>query len=216
MTAKGPDIRIGFLALGFEYRITFIGAAVRGDVPTLQVEDRGSTCEPFYVDKGGFNKTTVLHQIHVTSDIDGGFLVPGTPYYTRIAARNAMGVGEWQLARPLAFGVGEGLPESGLGAVAGDALPPQAPPGLPQNVKVYALPDNGTALLVEWYAVDTDNGAPVTSYTIEYTDKEDFEDNDPSVAAYTNVPGQGGRHGNPAYRLGNPPPGLDWKRMQIG
>ena len=48
---------------------------------------------------------------------------------------------------------------------------------------------------MRWGAVDTDNGAPVTSYTVEYTDKEDFEVNEPSVHREQ---------------------GLDWTRAQTG
>ena len=88
-------------------------------------------------------------------------------------------------------------------------LPPQAPPGLPQNVKVFAQPDDGTALLVEWEAVDTDNGAPVTKYTVEYTHKEDYEGSDPSVSNQYNVVGQGTQT---AART----PGLDWNHMKVG
>ena len=142
ITSPGP---------GFEYRITFLGAGVRGDVAPLEVLAKGpeGNCTAFRVQDGSSNRTTVLAQVHATTDIDGGYLTPGTAYFVRVSARNRVGTGPPQEATPLEFPTGE-------------AIAPQAPPGLPLEVRVYANKDDGDSLLVKWNAVDTDNGAPVT------------------------------------------------------
>jgi len=45
---------------------------------------------------------------------------------------------------------------------------------VPLSVRVYANKDEGTSLLVKWAPVDTDNGAPVLRYSVEYTFGTDF------------------------------------------
>ena len=56
------------------------------------------------------------------TDIDGGYLTPGTAYFVRVSARNAVGLGPSQDASPVEF-------------ATGNAIAPQAPPGLPTQVK---------------------------------------------------------------------------------
>lgn len=158
---------------GFEYRVTFLGAGVQGNVPELAVAAVGSSsssssrnlnCTAFRVTDGRHNRSTVLAQVLVRTDLDGGFLKPGTAYFLRVAARNAVGLGPAQDAAPAGpFATG-----------GGRALAPEAPPGLPTQVRVYANKDDGNALRVAWAAVDDDNGAPVARYTLEYTPAADF------------------------------------------
>jgi hypothetical protein len=135
-------------------------------VPQLAVASKGTdgdgNCTAFRVGTKLSNRTTVLAQVNVATDIDGGYLTPGTAYYVRVAARNAVGLG---LAR-------EAVPDTEF--KIGNSVAPQAPPGLPTNVRVYANRDDGSSLLVKWNKVDTNNGAPITRYSIEYLDTETF------------------------------------------
>ena len=160
---------------GYEYRVTFLGAGVQGDVPELTVAALGTShlidgvkqsdhlnCTGFRVQDGNHNRSTVLAQAVVRTDQDGGYLTPGTAYFVRVAARNAVGIGPAQDATPVSV------------FRSGNALAPQAPPGLPTQVRVYANKDDGQSLRVAWAAVDDDNGAPVARYTLEYTPTDDF------------------------------------------
>lgn len=160
---------------GYEYRITFLGAGVQGNVPELTVAALGAShliegvkqnhhlnCTGFRVQDGNHNRSTVLAQAVVRTDKDGGYLTPGTAYFVRVAARNAVGIGPAQDATPVSV------------FKSGSALAPQAPPGLPTQVRVYANKDDGQSLRVAWAAVDDDNGAPVARYTLEYTPTDDF------------------------------------------
>ena len=89
--------------------------------------------------------------------IDG--LLPGTPYFVRIASRNAAGVGAPSktapasavpMAAPAAVDVGQVV----LGTIRAD-----------ESVSVdYA----STSLQLSWAAAAADNGAAITSYVVEY------------------------------------------------
>ena len=108
----------------------------------------GSSCAGFRVQDGLQNRSTVLAMATLSTDIDGGFLVPGTAYFVRVSARNNVGMGPPQAATP----IDPILPN------LDESLAPQAPPGLPMEVRVSANRDNGDSLLVEWGAVVADNG----------------------------------------------------------
>ena len=108
----------------------------------------------------------VVHS--VTTDIDSEALAPGEPVYLRIAAVNDVGVGSFA------------TPEIDAKLSELDALAPSAPPGLTQNVRVFAEREDATTLLVTWESVDADNGAEVTGWRIEYANASYSEarDND--------------------------------------
>ena len=62
------------------------------------------------------------------------------------------------------------------------ALAARAKPGLPTDVKVYAVTDDDEALKVTWMPVDTDNGGVITRYTVERTPSNDRDSwNDPNT-----------------------------------
>jgi hypothetical protein len=131
---------------------------------TVGEEGANSSCAGFRVRDGVENRSTILAQVSLSTDIDGGFLSPGTAYYVRVSAKNDVGTGPPQMA----------VPTDPILENVDNSLAPQAPPGLPTNVRVLANADNGESLLVEWDAVDTDNGAPVSQYTLEYTKTASF------------------------------------------
>lgn len=166
----GSDVRVSREAIsspgeGYEYRVTFIGAGVRGNVSSLAV-DFGN-CTGFAVKDGHSNRSTVLQQVVVTTDIDGGFLVPGEAYFFRVAAENAVGTGPTQAAAA--------------------PVRPRAPPGPPTAATVYAGPDDPSQLLVEFFESDTPNGAALTGYRVEYALAEDFDRNEAQWVWAANV-----------------------------
>ncbi|CAM9560272.1 unnamed protein product, partial [Sphacelaria rigidula] len=91
------------------------------------------------------------------TQIDGGFLSPGTPYYLRLSAINSVGVGA-------ALGADT---EDTCGDVV-DACSPRAPPPPPTAAKVYANTSDSLSLLVAWDAPTDYYGANVSSYIVEF------------------------------------------------
>lgn len=119
---------------GYRYWVTFFGAGVIGDVPSLKVTDFSgdstANCSAWSVvtgSSGGVDVTAATTQQHlsVATQIDGGFLSPGTAYFTRISAINSVGVGEAQ----------ESESQDDCGGVEG-ACAPRAPPPPPVDAKV--------------------------------------------------------------------------------
>jgi hypothetical protein len=159
VSREGGNVTNG--ELGSTYRITFQGAAFLDDVYPLEILSPlgGSSgfyardCEHFQT--GTSRKKTTLASTTVETAIDAGSIVPGVPYFVRVATINSVGLGEYQQATPSRFR-------------SGNALAARAPPGLPTDVKVYAVLDCKRCLRVTWDVVDTDNGGAVDQYLIEY------------------------------------------------
>ena len=124
--------------VGSEYRITFTGEAVGGNVTELDLVTAGCTA----ISANGV--------MDIRTIFNGNALTAGERYYVRARSINAQGVGEARVSTPV------------------DETP-RAPPAAPALVEVYAVEDSATSLLVNWTAPTTNNGAPLTSYAIEYS-----------------------------------------------
>lgn len=157
---------------GYHYRVTFTGGAFSAyEVAPLEIvsrltfSDHGlqTVCSDFKMattvngTSVDYRTTQVIHS--VTTDIASTALTPGTPYYVRLAAINDVGVSTYA-----DFTVYDRFGVHG-------ALAPQAQPGLPQQVKVFAEKEAATELRVTWDNVDTDNGAPIVEFRVEYTNQ---------------------------------------------
>ena len=135
--------------------VTFIGATVSGDQPplVLMAVDSDGT-EGSTGKNGGCKAFAVQSNVQATvASIQRPKFTPGTKYYIRVRIKNKAGIGEATEAK-------EG------GTTAG--LTPRSPPGLPTDVRVFAVKDDNTKLKVQWMPVDSDNGAPITKYIVEY------------------------------------------------
>ncbi|CAM9321423.1 unnamed protein product, partial [Phaeothamnion confervicola] len=160
---------------GNRYWITFLGAGARGDVPQLIPLDDPSGCEAWEV-RTSLNATvaTTRQQVAVATATDGGVLSPGTPYYVRVSAVNAAGIGRAQDAATAADCLPDGV-EAGGAVEAAGACVPRAPPGPAAAAFVRADPASARALVVTWQPVTDDHGNVVSSYTIEVAEAADGE-----------------------------------------
>ncbi len=135
------------------FRVHFSGPDVAGDVPQLVVatsDATGTPCTPFSAGVGGSGSgwsAVVITLFNV------GVLVPGTPYYITVAAVSVIG------------GVSKGAPTP--------AYPfPMVPSALPLDpalVNVRSVRSDATALAVNWTALLSSGGAPITGYTISWS-----------------------------------------------
>ena len=89
-----------------------------------------------------------------------GLLKSGTPYYLRVRAINAIGMGE-----------PTNVVTTDLSAPKSQTVrqTPRSPPTAPPSVTVYAHVDDGTKLQVFWTRPDSDNGGTITQYIVEWT-----------------------------------------------
>ena len=115
-----------------------------GDVPPLSVSVAG--CAPFGGSAGssGFAVTPITLY-------GGGQLAPGTEYYVRARAINAVGVSPWATTQASGF--------------------PTAPSGLPSDssvTAVYAVRDDDGALRVTWSPPASDSGSPIIGCYVTY------------------------------------------------
>jgi len=146
---------------GFRWHVTFVGHAAAGDVDPLIVQAVDNEASA----NGGcghFPPASMVQAI-VAEEFKGGQLVPGTTYFIRVSYVNAVGSSMTTDATGLQF---ETPNTESLG------LAPRSPAGESVGCKVYAITTSNTELFVTWDPVDTTNGAPVTSYLIEYTDMD--------------------------------------------
>jgi len=144
--------------LGYKWYITFSGFGVSGDQAAIDVHAVDSLAS-VNTQNGGCKSfpTSLGIQAVVAEDHKGGQLKAGTPYFVRVSYVNSAGVSEATDSTPLYF------------TEATPALGPRSPPGVPQDVRVWAETDSDSSATVTWKAIDTTNGAPITKYTVEYT-----------------------------------------------
>jgi len=110
----------------------------------------------------GLPLLTTKYSLQTQTEIDGGFLLPGTPYFVRIAAINDAGMGEFSVAHPSHQATSE------------VSVTPGAPPGIPTAAFISAVPKSFNSLFVEWENIGFGNGAPVISFTIEVATAQNF------------------------------------------
>ena len=149
--------------------VTFIGATVSGDQPPLVLMAVDSGVEGSQNKNGKCKAFAVQSNVQATvASIQRPKFTPGVKYYIRVRIKNKAGIGEATEAK-------EG------GTTAG--LTPRSPPGLPTDVRVFAVKDDNTKLKVQWMPVDSDNGAPITNIA-EYKKMAGTarDTSDPSVA----------------------------------
>ena len=166
---------------GFQYRITFSGKAVSGNVEQVTADATG--CTAFLANTGVKSETVS----------QGGQLTAGTEYYVRVRAVNAVGAGAPMRAystelntvaesgAPFQNSVSVATPTQ-LWHTAGPAFVwtgvfgeiPRSPPGPPTTVQVEAVRDESTSLLVRWSRPTTENGDAILSYIIEWTEAADW------------------------------------------
>ena len=80
-------------------------------------------------------------------------LSPGTNYYVRVSAVNAMGQGPWQSSTP-------------------PSLNPHRTPDPPRSIVLASTSE--TMITVGWSPPMSDGGDPITKYRIEWDEREDF------------------------------------------
>ena len=131
---------------GFEWQITFSGFGVYGDVAQITAAESGCTA----MDPATFSfaESTVM---------SGDSLQAGTAYYVRVSPVNSVGTGTATASSPA-------------------SLIPRSPPTAPLNVEVNSVSDDETKLRVKWDAPASNEGAEITSYTIEWDSAADNYD----------------------------------------
>ncbi len=134
---------------GYTWRVTFVSEALSLENPLLTATF--TSCPAFT----GTNPT-FSQPYHV---LPGGMLVPGTPYFVRVSAINAVGRGP---ALPATV-----INEAGAGPSV-RALPPRAPATMPLGTIVEALVDSSTTLRLYWLKPASNEGARIMNYIVEW------------------------------------------------
>ena len=153
------------LTTGYAWLVTFTGEMFMGGVdPLVLLASNGGTdkllsafappLDPFETSTG----LTTLAVTTVTTLAQAGGVKAGVPYYVRLAAVNAIGLGEFS---PVAVNSNK------TEANAAGQLVARSPPGLARNVLVYAIPESqGEWVKVTWQEGET-YGAPVLWYSVQ-------------------------------------------------
>ena len=157
------------LSAGYGWLVTFTGEMFIGGVdPLILLASNGGTnnltssftpsLTTFATAAGVVAGTSKSIVTTVTTIAQAGALKAGVPYYVRLAAVNAVGVGAFS---------SEATNGNKTEANALGQLVARSPPGLARNVLVYAVPDSqGDWLKVTWEQGET-YGAPILWYDIQ-------------------------------------------------
>lgn len=140
-------------SFGANFRVTFTGTsfAFPAETPRLQVIAADGTA----------GCTAVVGTVWTRVEVASGGVLPGVPYYIKVAALNDVGLGASRPATALCHD---------LPCVDGTAkLAAAAPPSAPQDVTVASDRTDRSQLIVKWKAPATANGSPVRSYFVEYS-----------------------------------------------
>ena len=180
---------------GHSYRVTFVGFAVQGNVPSLVVTQPGQAPDAHQnVQCTAWSGGASFPLIEQKTLHEGGQLISGTNYFVRVRAivssassqllhpetgpsgiahdTNGDGANDYTMPRdPLRHSNANGMGESKDAATLSEI--PRCPPLKPLDVGGYALRGHAGSYHVVWTHPLTNNGADITQWKIEYSDLAD-------------------------------------------